>query len=567
MRFSIRLATLTFPLCLLAGGDYSVVLKGPFEDALYDVVEDYDGQIGTVGFSQKFTPSPAASQTYYSAFEYLAANARNRGEQIRLIRLDHNAETTLDRSFALSEFNRAVSLIKTPDNGYLVGGYSQDGQLLVARLDPDGRTQRLERFGTTVHDRMHRLVALRDGGVLAVGTSATSRNPADGVFEQGLGNNDIYLSRFDRNGVRLWSKKFGTEADDSGIDAAEAADGSIVLLGMSDENALRRALLMRLSENGDKLWLKIYDAKERLSAHDLLPLDDGRFVASLTHSGQVRLVTFDLQQNLLSEKEYPGPGRTVLTGLVQKSDGSLIGVGSAVDPKSGNSDAYAMRIAPDGTLMWQKRYGGTARECFRSLALLRDGNVAAVGERYPLTGEAADMWVVKLHDDGSFVLKSHYAASLYDALSETFAKEIANGSITLSRDLRITLSHPSLLFKAGVYELSPVQQTFLDLFSQKLLAALKPYRPQIEALRINGHTSSEWRGAAFTARYLNNAKLSTQRAYSVLSYIFSRETNAPYRPWLSEVLSNDGYAFSKIVKNPEEDRTASRRVVFEVSVK
>ena len=571
MRLPIWLAIFCYTLHAAAAGAYSVVIKGPFEDTLYDLVEEYNGEIGAVGFSQNFASASTASHTYHSAFDYLAAHAGSHGEQIRLIRLDGEGNLTLDRSFSLSEFNRAVSLIKTPDNGYIVGGYSQDGQLLVARLGAEGNMLQLNRFGTENRDRMQRLVPLRDGGVLAVGTSTTSRHPSDAVFEQGLGKSDIYLTRFAKSGMRLWSKKFGTEADDTGVDAVEATDGSIVLLGLSDDGPQRHILLMRLSENGDTLWLKEYTPKAYASAQDLIGLRNGHFVAALTLSDtkgrqQVRLLTFDLQKNILAERDYPTAKSTLLSRLAEKSDASLIGVGSTTDPKNGNTDAFAMRIAPDGNMMWEKSYGGPQQERFRSLALLREGTIAAVGERFPTMGEAADMWIVKLNGDGSFVLKSPQAASLYESLKQVFAKEIANGSITLSRDLRITLCHPSLLFKAGVYELTPVQQTFLELFSNKLLSALQPYRPGITALRINGHTSSEWRGADFTARYLNNAELSTQRAFSVLSYIFSREMNAPYRPWLAQVLSNDGYAFSKIVKNPDEDRVASRRVMFEISL-
>ncbi|MDX1295364.1 MAG: hypothetical protein R3302_03805, partial [Sulfurimonadaceae bacterium] len=220
------LALVSFCLGLTAASnDFSVIIKGPFQDALYDVTEDHDGQISAIGFTQDFKAAPAVSETYYNAFDYLAAQSRSHGEQIKLVRIDDQGETTFEHSLKLPEFNRAVSVVKTPANGYLIGGYTQDGQMLVTKIDQNGNQLFLKRFGTKNHDRMNRLVALRDGGVLAVGTSVTSRDRGDKLFQQGLGHNDITLTRFSRNGQQLWSKKYGTVHDDSGIDATEAYDG------------------------------------------------------------------------------------------------------------------------------------------------------------------------------------------------------------------------------------------------------------------------------------------------------------------------------------------------------
>ena len=604
---------------------YSVVIKGPFKDALYDVVEDYDRQISVVGFSEHFPPNRGESQIYTSAFEYLADAARTRGEQVRLLTLDASGATTRDVSFSLPEFNRAVSIVKSPDDGYVVGGYLQNGQMLLAGLTPGGGIRFKSIFGTRNVDRMQRLIPLRDGGFLAVGTSVTSRSTDEKLFEQGLGGDDIFLSRFDKQGQQLWNRKYGTGNDDRGIAAAEAYDGSLIVLGTSDDGAKRRVLLMRLDENGESLWRKEYTAGERCNAYDLIAEGDERFVTALTQEApsgkeQIRLVTFDLQQNILADRSIPTPSSAALHALARRSDGSLVGVGAITDTRNGTTDGLALSLTPTGTLQWRKTFGGTNRDLFRGVTILHDGSIVAVGETVEAGSNIVDMWIVKLYDDGSLAAKStakapvvsgtgkavadqteqahalspfetakgndyksqnseietHPFASsqrdtsdsaLYNALNDAFSEEIANKHVTITKDLRIVLNHPVLLFKVGVYKLTPLQETFLSRFSNTLLGALQPFKGHIEALRINGHTSSEWRGAGFDDRYLNNMELSSKRAYSVLSYIFREPENAPYKKWLTDILSNDGYSYAKIVKNPEEDREASRRVTFEVVLK
>jgi outer membrane protein OmpA-like peptidoglycan-associated protein len=567
------LALVSFCLGLTAASNnFSVIIKGPFQDALYDVTEDHDGQIGAVGFSQSFEAAPAASETYYSAFDYLAAQNRSRGEQIKLVRLDDQGETTFEHSLSLPEYNRAVSAVKTPGNGYFIGGYTQDGQMLVTKIGQNGERRFLKRFGTKNLDKMHRIVALRDGGVLAVGTSVTSRDRSDNLFKQGLGHNDISLTRFHRNGQQLWSKKYGTVYDDNGIDATEAGDGSIIVLGTTDQGAKRIVSFMRLGENGDKIWRKEYNSQGYHNAYDLITLNNGRFMTSLTQrssSGteQIRLVTFDLQENILNERNISTDAGHALHAIAEHRNGTITGVGTVTHMPSGRSDALAMHFDAQGNTIWKKEYGGPGSDLFRNLKILRDGTIAAVGETVASGSEVTDMWVVKLHDDGSVASKATVTATVYTHLNEALSEEIGKGNVTLGKDLTITLSHPVLLFKVGVYELTPVQKTFLELFSNKLLKALQSYKGQIAGLRINGHTSSEWKGADFTERYLNNAELSTQRAFSVLSHLFRHQANKPYQQWLTDILSNDGYSYSKIVKNPVEDREASRRVAFEIVLK
>ncbi|MDX1296524.1 MAG: hypothetical protein R3302_09650, partial [Sulfurimonadaceae bacterium] len=460
----------------------------------------------------------------------------------------------------------------TPANGYLIGGYTQDGQMLVTKIDQNGQQLFLKRFGTKNHDRMNRLVALRDGGVLAVGTSVTSRDRGDKLFQQGLGHNDITLTRFSRNGQQLWSKKYGTVHDDSGIDATEAYDGSIILLGTTDRAAKRTVSFMRLGENGDKIWRMEYNSEGYHNGYDLITLSSGRFMASFTERTakqieKIRLVTFDLQQNLLNERDVTTDASSALYAIAQHSNGTITGVGGVTRMPSGKTDALAMHFDAQCNTLWKKEYGNAGNDLFRNLHIMRNGTIVAVGETVAAGSEISDMWIVKLNDDGSVASKATESSSVYAYLYEQFADDINKGNITLGKDLTITLTHPVLLFKTGVYELTPVQETFLELFSNRLLKALQPYKSQIAGLSINGHTSSEWKGADFTERYLKNSKLSTQRAYSVLSHIFRHKANAAYQPWLTDILSNDGYSYSKIVTNPEEDRKASRRVAFGIILK
>jgi outer membrane protein OmpA-like peptidoglycan-associated protein len=96
---------------------------------------------------------------------------------------------------------------------------------------------------------------------------------------------------------------------------------------------------------------------------------------------------------------------------------------------------------------------------------------------------------------------------------------------------------------------------------------LEKHQSSIHALEVNGHTSSEWEATNFTQRYLKNEKLSMNRAYSVISHIFTSQ-NKSTQQWLTKVLRGSGFSYSKkIVTDTKEDKRKSRRVSLQIIVK
>jgi outer membrane protein OmpA-like peptidoglycan-associated protein len=90
---------------------------------------------------------------------------------------------------------------------------------------------------------------------------------------------------------------------------------------------------------------------------------------------------------------------------------------------------------------------------------------------------------------------------------------------------------------------------------------------QIEEVRIEGHTSTEWRDAVDDEdRYLKNAELSQRRAFSVLDHCYSMPASRKQHPWLIKSLRANGLSFASPVKNKEGviDPERSRRVEFRV---
>jgi outer membrane protein OmpA-like peptidoglycan-associated protein len=411
---------------------------------------------------------------------------------------------------------------------------------------------------------------MSDGGVLAVGSSITSRSRVDSLFETGLGLNDIYLTRFTKDGKKLWSKKYGTMYDDRGIDAVEADDGSILVISTTAYDKNKNITIMRITENGHKIWLKHYKEENKVTPYKIIRLRDNNFLLSLSirnemNKEQIRLIKFNLQRNVLLDKTIYTSYSSVLKDIKEYSDGGIIGVGYVQDTY--NRDALVMLIDNTLAMIHQEHFGDENYDEFNAVTILHNSQAAVAGLHTDKLSQESNMWIVKINRDGTMAQLSTKSSAFYKKLLLLFKEEIDTKKIVIKKDLTIEFNDENLFFKQGKYKLTKNQQEFLDKFSRKLIPFLKRNSKNIQTLEINGHTSSEWGNLDFTKNYLNNEKLSMNRSYITLNYIFKLQ-NIATQKWLSKVIKGSGLGFSKKIKfNNIESKQKSRRVSFKIITK
>lgn len=570
MKLILSFSLLLFTFLHAKTSDFSLIVQEPFDAALFDVTQDYDRTISAVGFSKEFKQNSSTQKEFTNAFDYLESLPSKHGSQMHLIKVGDAANIILSKRANLAEFNEAVAVVKSPENGYIVGGHTLGGELLIVKFDANANILYTKKFGTANHDKMKDLILLGDGGVLVVGTSATSRSYSDDIFEGGLGNNDIYLVKLSKYGEQLWSNKYGTLDDDEGLDAVEANDGSILVVGRTTYEKNTNITVLRLSENGDKLWMQHKISKYMPLPTKIIKLKNNNFLISLIEYNQaqkehIRLIKFDIFGKTLADKEIFTRYPSGLFDIKEFANGTLIGVGYVRDTT--NQDGLAMQLAANLTLLNQEHYGHENYDSFFAAQILHNSQVAVAGLHTDKTSQESNMWIVKLNQDATMAQVSLKSNNMYAKLCQLFAKEIKNHQLTIRKDLSIELLDPSLYFEVGSYKLTELQKSFLNPFSVKLFSFLQENKALIQTLEINGHTSSEWGNTNFTQTYLKNARLSMERSYATMNYIFKIQTKNT-QTWLSQILKESGLSYSKkVVVNEVEDREKSRRVNFKVILK
>ncbi len=583
MQYFILFIFLLLSSAYAKSNDFSIIIHKPFNSELTDIVQDYDRQISAVGFSTNYATH--SSQSYNDAYDYLESTSKHT-QHINIIKIDSNGEITLDKNFVLRHLNKAVSVLKTPTGGYFIGGYSNNGKLLILKLDSNANIIFTKIFGTKNYSKMAQLVPLQDGGLLAVGSSYTSRAYNDKLFNNGLGLNDIYVSRFSRDGQIQWSKKYGTQFDDTGIDAVEADDGSLLILSQTNNADNKTITITRVTEDGDKIWTKEYHNKNLHSARKIIKLRDGNFLISLVQNNtinkaQIRLIKIDLFKNTLIDTKINTTYSSVINDIKEYSNGNIGAVGYVKDTY--NTDGLFMLLDSSMKLLCQEHFGDNNYDTFNALSILNNSQAAVAGIHTDADSQEANMWILKLNDDCSVAQKTtqihssskavqHHKSTqtpnhFYDLLKKLFHDEIHNNKLQIKKDLSIELIAPELYFEQSQYKLTQQQKIFLQNFSNKLIGFLQNNKEYIEALEINGHTSSEWKNTNFTQRYLNNEELSMKRAFSVLSYIFTHQ-DLKTQKYLTKILQGSGFSFSKkVMFNNKEDKKHSRKVSFKILLK
>ncbi len=546
--------------------DYSIIIQKKFDNKLLDIRQDYDRDITAIGFTNNYKTTTKA-KSYNDPFEYLKSISSAYGTQMQLIKINNIGKIIIDKSSTLSQFSKAVAIAKTPTNGYYIGGHSMDGELIILKLDANANLIYKKKFGTKNIDKLNNIVKLRDGGVLAIGTSATSRDFSDPLFKTGLGLNDIFLTRFSVDGRELWSKKYGTHHDDAGIDAIEAYDGSIIVIGKTFYDNNRDISMMRIGENGNKIWIKYISNKTLTTPYRVIRLRDNNFLMSLSQidtmgKEQIRLIKFDLQKNILIDKKIHTTYSSALKDIKEYANGGLVGVGYVRDGY--NTDALVMMLNSKLNLLYQAHFGGENYDALNAVTILHNSQAAAAGIYTFDDSQEANMWIIKLNRDATIAQKSAHAEDFYEMLYSLYKDEIKSKQIVIKKDLSIEFTDKKLYFNVGKYKLTKTQKIFLDKFSKKLLPFLHRYKNQIKTLEVSGHTSSEWANTSFSDRYLKNAKLSLNRSYSTLSYIFNTQDKQT-KHWLIKVLKGSGYSYSKNISfNKIKDKKLSRRVSFKI---
>ena len=309
-----------------------------------------------------------------------------------------------------SEVTEGVAL--GPDGGALVAGNTRSfvtnhGSIFLLKFAPDGTTLEWQRVweapNVFVDDTAADVAVGLDGSAYVAGRTLGVRG-------------DALLLKFDATGALVWQRTWGRDANSSenAEAVATAADGSVYLVGgtTNPDTGAFSLLVLKFAGDGTLVWGKTWDGAGGEPGVAVSP--DG-FVYVV---GTVARPNTSFQFDMLVLKIAPADGSVVWQrtyaagdivdargGVAVALDGSVYVAGGLQQPEHGfvDLDAVLVKLAPDGSLLWDRTWGGGSGDSPAGVAVAPDGSVYLVGQTNSFAVGSDDAFVVRFLPSGKTV--------------------------------------------------------------------------------------------------------------------------------------------------------------------
>ncbi len=295
------------------------------------------------------------------------------------------------------------SVVATADGGYIAAGYTQsiNGDITdktieeydywIVKYTENGIVEWSKTYGGSNDDRASKIIQTEDGGYAVIGYSRS--NDLDVITNNGL--KDFWMLKLDASGNISWQKTFGFSGDDKGITLLQTTDGGYFLGGTINVTASgglgidKSALILhagsdywaiKLDASGAKQWRKYYGGGQTDVLNDAIQTPDGGFL------------------------------------LIGDSDSADVNISN----NKGSYDFWVVKTAADGSIMWEKSYGGSEIEKGYSIIKTPDSNYLIVGDARSTDGDLtntngnADVWVLKINETGGVIWQKTYGGNSFD---------------------------------------------------------------------------------------------------------------------------------------------------------
>jgi len=297
---------------------------------------------------------------------------------------------------ATPSHDEAHAVVNTLEGGYLVAGES-DGDVWLLKLHADRSIVWEKTYGDTGSDAASAVQATMDGGYIVAGATDSF----------GAGALDVWILKVDSDGTIAWQKAYGTAADDQAHAIAQTFDGGYIVAGENNDDAW----VLKLNSDGTIAWQKTYGDQSYVEkAHAVEQTSDSGYIVAGENNDDAWVLKLNSDGTIAWQKTYGDQSYVEKAHAVeQTSDSSYIVAGE----NSGN--AWVFKLNSDGTVAWQKTYGNTGVDKLHAIFQTADGGYAAAGGTNSYGKGMEDVWIVRLNSDGTLAWQRTYGGTENDA--------------------------------------------------------------------------------------------------------------------------------------------------------
>jgi hypothetical protein len=332
-----------------------------------------------------------------------------------------------DMTYGGTNNDDCFSVLKANDGGYILAGDTAsfgagETDVWLIKTDVNGNMEWNKTYGGAAADDVQFMIADDDGYILAGRT-----------YSFGEGDADLWLIKTDFNGNMIWNRTYGGPQTEWCWSIVKTSDDGYALLGRTNSygSGNNDFWLVKTDSEGLLDWnTTIGDTGDERGRFLVNTVDGGFLLLGWTNSSGAEgidfwLVKTDSHGNPQWNKTYGGESGDRGKVIVKTENEYLLG-GSTTSFGAGDNDIWLVRVDSTGNQIWNKTYGGQARETVNSMLMTDDGGYALAGYTYSFGAGDQDVWLVKTDSAGNVKWNQTYGGAAHEA-AHTFLKTDEGG--------------------------------------------------------------------------------------------------------------------------------------------
>ena len=321
-----------------------------------------------------------------------------------------NIENTIPSIVWVKTYGQAgddegLSIAAVGNDGYIIGGGTETSvthldDSWLKRIDNNGVTRWTQHTVPLILDDAHTIVPTSDGGFIISGCT-------EPFGEHGPENAAII--KMDGAGNFVWNDSPLKNLNEVAYAAFENSKGMYIFTGhtTNTDYSVINPILGLIDKNGKILWVKTLTSDKPTDSQSIVETPDGGYILAgyrdVTGNGNIDAWVAKVNNvgELQWEKTYGGGKTDSAHKIIAGGEGKYIIVGETDSQGSGSKDVWIFSINPDGKLLWQKTYGGKNDDRGFSLTQTQDGGYLIAATTASYGAGKTDAWLIKIDPEGN----------------------------------------------------------------------------------------------------------------------------------------------------------------------
>jgi uncharacterized delta-60 repeat protein len=240
--------------------------------------------------------------------------------------------------------------VDSSDNIYATG-YTDHGaqgyEFLVAKYNSSGGLQWQYKMGGSSNDYGRSASIDSSGNIILSGFTVSF----------GQGSNDAMIVKLNSSGSVTWTRTIGNTSTDNFFHAAVDSSDNIIAVGRSVQDGYYETIVAKYSSSGNLLWIKALSDTGTAADYGynvVIDSSDNIYISALTGAFagagyEILVAKFNSSGTLLMQKRLGGSSNDVGYGIGLDSSDNILVTGYVQSDGAGGTDIFVAKLPPDGS--------------------------------------------------------------------------------------------------------------------------------------------------------------------------------------------------------------------------